>query len=173
LVVIASSCMSHPKGNKKTDTVKRLQKDTVKAATTKKDELAIPDISGTYVSAPLEEGGNACDLWVKISKQNGQYSYRFSVLGTIKKGNVTIAKSDDPNQKGWLITFLNMPWASYEGDISDPDKADSTSTTLKLPTEITALLSDNELTFQNYGNSMNAYTVIQECDQKFIRLVKH
>jgi len=139
---------------------------------TTKQKATIPAIEGFYKAVALEGGeSEACELTIEIRKKNNKYFYTLTLPGKIKKGAVTVSKSDDLKQFTCLVTLEDIKWASYEGDISNEDE-EHPAKELEVPVGITMGFINNELAFQNDGNAMNAYTVIQECGQKFVHLVK-
>ena len=82
-----------------------------------------------------------------------------------------IAKIDLNERKdGYNITFENIEWSEYLGAI-DPE-GETSEEDLPLPQDIGGVLYKNEITIQNYGNAMNYYVKLGECDVKYIHLVK-
>jgi hypothetical protein len=133
---------------------------------------ATPAIEGLYKAAALEaEESQPCDLTIEIKKAGTKYVYTLTLPGNVKKGVVTISKSDDLKQFTCMLTLEGIKWASYEGNISQEDEGHPAKE-MEVPVGITMGFINNELTFQNNGNAMNAYTVLEECDQKYVRLVK-
>ena len=164
------SCIQKPSEPKN----KTTQKDTQNVIKVKKSETvlnrsAFDAIEGLYIQKPDEEGGENCNLSLKIKKEKGKYYYTLSLQDTVIKGRVTVAKNKEKSDFEYAVTLEGIEWASYEGDVSDENKPPQE---LDIPVGIEALWSNNELRFQNYGNSMNSYTVLEECGQKYIRLVK-
>jgi|GEM_PF-624216 len=144
------------------------QPDTVKIIR----KTAMPDIEGTYKATALEgDETEPCNLTLKITKKYNQYFYSLFLPGKVHRGAVTITLSNDPKQFTCMLTLEGIPWASYEGDISQVDD-EHPAKELEVPVGIAMGLMKNELTFQNDGNAMNAYTVLEQCGQKYVRLVK-
>jgi len=174
ITVLAVSCTSNP-----SPSARVLKRDSQPAKTpphksnsVKASNSIMPAIEGLYKAAALEgEESEPCDLTIEIKKANTGYFYTLTLPGQIKKGAVTIAKSDDPQQFTCMLTLEGIKWASYEGNISQQDE-EHPAKELEVPVGISMGYINNELTFQNDGNAMNAYTVLQECDQKYVRLVK-
>lgn len=128
----------------------------------------VPAIEGVYKATVAEgEESQPCQLTIEILKKLDRYSYNLTLAGKVKRGAVTISKSDDLKQFTCLLTLQGIKWASYEGDISREDDEHPVKK-LKVPTDVTLGYINNELAFQNDGNAMNAYTVFAECDQKFV-----
>lgn len=124
---------------------------------------------GHYVSVPISEGETeSCSMTVDIVKKAGKYFYTLTT-DTTYKGSLKISKEG----KDTYVTFEGIPWAEYEGDISqDPEGEGTERPELELPVGIDALFSGNEINIQNYGNAMNYYVKLASCGDKFIRLVK-
>jgi len=126
-------------------------------------------IEGVYIQKPYEEGGETCNLTVKIEKFKSEYYYTLSLPDSVIKGKVTVSKNDSKSDSEYAVTLEGIEWASYEGDVSDENKPPQD---LEIPIGIGTIWSNKEMVFQNYGNSMNSYTVLDGCGQKYIRLVK-
>jgi len=146
--------------------------DTAKVKVRQKETW--PPIEGFYKAAVSEgDESEPCKLTVEIIKKNNRYFYTLTLPGKVKKGTVTLSESDDLKQFTCLLTLEGIKWASYEGDISkEDDEHPAKAKELEVPVGITMGYINNELAFQNDGNAMNAYTVLQECDQKFVHLAK-
>lgn len=175
ILVASAACSCTSSHTSPVDIVKADPKKVVTADSTKvvplnKTEAAFPDITGFYKSADIGNGQEPCDLSVTITKLKKQYFYSFSIQDSIIKGKVTVSKSDN-KEVACVITFEGIKWASYEGNIMNEDD-DNPAPELDVPVGIGAGFSNNEISFQNDGNSMNSYTVLEACGQKFIRLVK-
>ena len=73
------------------------------------------------------------------------------------------------------MVLEGIKWDEYEGDISNEEENDSVSDSkpeLEIPIGIDASYVKDTLTIQNYGNSMNSYTKISKCGEKYIQLIK-
>jgi hypothetical protein len=176
VTVIAASCTIKPSTS--VQAIKQQNSQPAKAPSSPSSVEGVsktdtvPAIEGTY-KAIVTEGDESepCQLTIVIRKKDGKYHYTLTLPGKVRKGGVTISKSDDLKQFTCMLTFEGIQWASYEGDISNEDEKHPAKE-LELPVGITMGFMNNELTFQNYGNAMNSYTVIQECGQKFVYLAK-
>jgi len=132
----------------------------------------VPAIEGVYKAAVAEwDESQPCRLTIEIIKKMDKYSYKLTLAGKVKRGAITISKSDDLKQFTCMLTLQGIKWASYDGDISREDD-EHPAKKMKIPTDVTLGFINNELAFQNDGNAMNAYTVFAECDQKFVHLKK-
>jgi hypothetical protein len=171
--VIAMSCTSGPVASTQVAQPQH-QKVLLHLADTitTRQKAIIPRIEGFYKAAVIEgDESEPCKLTIEIKKKNDRYFYTLTLPGKVKKGAITISKSDDLKQFTCMLTLEGIKWASYEGDISNEDE-EHPAKEPEVSVGITMGFINNELTFQNDGNAMNAYTVLQECDQKFVRLVK-
>ncbi|WP_222536880.1 hypothetical protein [Pedobacter polysacchareus] len=134
----------------------------------KQTNKSIPTLPKTLVGTYKFDAESGCPLTIKISKVNGSYVYHFVSPVRTLKGKVTFSRSLD--EKLVYINFNGIEWEDNTGAISDDDLDAESKETQALPTSIGGLLSDGEITIQNSGNSMNAYTKIGECSAKFIQL---
>ncbi|TDG36462.1 hypothetical protein EZJ43_08055 [Pedobacter changchengzhani] len=109
-----------------------------------------------------------CKLDIVITKNDNGYFYNFDSTTRTLKGKVTFSRSLLENLV--YINFNGIEWAEDDGDISnEPDKDEPNA---DLPTVIQGLLGENEIIIQNYGNAMNHYLKVGECDVKYIHLKK-
>ena len=91
----------------------------------------------------------ACNLVVELSQNNGAGEY-----------NVT---TDSRSETGRFI--LDGQYITFSGLVAaDPGN--------NKEMEVSALLSSDSLTIQNYGNSMNPYNLFPDCGPKYITLDK-
>lgn len=131
-----------------------------------------PDISGYYKAVDAghpESTDEGCAIEVNILKKNtGAFTYNLIAGDTKHTGEVTLTKNND---KSMGIVFEGIPYAEFEGDISDGDD-DKERPQLKLPVGIGGILQGDTITIQNYGNSMNYYVVFEGCGAKYLQLVK-
>lgn len=126
-------------------------------------------IEGFYQSKPGEGEEDGCEINATIRKVNAKYYYRLDVAGKIYKGIFKVAKGDNINEKA--VTFTGIRWAVNDGDVSDQQDSQERPS-LKLPVGVGGILSNNEIVIQNYGNAMNSYVQLEQCSQKYIRMVK-
>lgn len=105
----------------------------------------VEDYSGAYKS-----NDSKCGLEVTITLKDGSYFYGFKTGKRKQNGKLEISQTDGG-------TYL-----SFKGLLGARPK-----------TEIQGLYSDNKITIQNYGNSMNEYLRFRECDLKYIELAKY
>lgn len=105
-------------------------------------------ITGNY-SVTESESDNDCKLSIKISYVKGEYLYLLKTTKREKKGKVYFSRMEEGN----YITFSGLPGDENQGDLEGS-------------------FNDGEITIQNYGNSMNEYTRLSECGDKYIHLIK-
>ncbi|MDA6068145.1 hypothetical protein NJT12_00810 [Flavobacterium sp. AC] len=110
------------------------------------------------------------------NKERKKWLYNFLKTKLKKlKGIATFTKNESGEK---YIVLEGIKWDDYEGDISREDENDSiadsktASAEPEIPVGIDASYVKDTLTIQNYGNSMNSYTKISECDRKYIQLIK-
>ena len=105
----------------------------------------IEDYSGAYNS-----NDSKCGMDLTITLKEGSYLYRIKTGKKKQSGKMEITQTDG----GTYLTFKGLLGARPK-------------------TEIQGLYSDNKITIQNYGNSMNEYLRFKECDLKYIELTKY
>lgn len=116
-----------------------------------------------------------CKISVEIIKVKDGYLYTFKTKSRKLNGKA-IFTTNKSGEK--YIVLKGIKWDEYEGDISHKDETDSISDSgtepkeLEIPIGIDASYAKDTLTIQNYGNAMNSYTKISECDRKYIQLIK-
>lgn len=132
-------------------------------------------IEGLYKTQPDPNSTDECEMSVEISKVKNDYVYSLKTKLRKLKGKATLATNESG---GKIIVLEGIQWDEYEGDISNEEETDSVSDSktehkeLEIPVGIDASYVKDTLTIQNYGNAMNSYTKISECDRKYIQLIK-
>lgn len=122
-------------------------------------------IEGTYTA-----NSEDCLISLVISKDKIDYQYILKTKLRTLKGKAVFSPSNSGEK---YISLKGIQWDEYEGDISNEEENDSVSSKdLEIPVGIDALYIKDTLTIQNYGNAMNSYTKISECEQKYIQLIK-
>lgn len=91
----------------------------------------------------------SCNLVVGLSQEGNQQIYKVTTNTRSAKGTFT--------QKGQQIVFSGLYASKSPGNVK---------------IEVSALQQGDTLTIQNYGNSMNSFTLFSECESKYLSLVK-
>ena len=120
---------------------------------TNSEKLTFPQsIVGKYINSEETD----CNLKLIITKSQEEYFYKLQMDNKVFEGKVDFSTEKDGN----YIILKGIPWK----DPSTMEDAPSSN-------EIEAQWDNGEISFQNYGNSMNYYVIIN-CDAKYIVLVK-
>lgn len=139
----------------------------LKLILTETDQL-IPNlpknVEGTYTNT----SETACSFKLSISKQENSYFYNILTAERALKGKVSFVRNIDAREV--YIKFNGIKWAEYNGAAKDEGEAEKFA--IKIPIGIEGVLNENEITIQNYGNSMNNYTKFDDCEDKYIVLRK-
>ena len=93
-----------------------------------------------------------CDIAVQIKKVSGEYQYTFKTSQRDKKGKLQFVRLPE---ESIFIVFDSLIPDDQEGGGG-----------------IEGMLDESDIVIQNSGNAMNPYTLLKECDLKYIRLVK-
>ena len=91
----------------------------------------------------------SCNLVVGLSQEGNQQIYKVTTNARSAEGIFI--------QKGQQIVFSGLYASKSPGDSK---------------IEVSALQQGDTLTIQNYGNSMNSFTLFSECESKYLSLVK-
>ncbi|MDU0353903.1 hypothetical protein RS130_08160 [Paraglaciecola aquimarina] len=91
----------------------------------------------------------SCNLVVGLRQEGNQLIYKVSTDARSANGTFV--------QRGQQIIFSGL----YASESSGNSKL-----------EISAMQQGDKLTIQNYGNSMNFFTLFSECENKYLSLVK-
>ncbi|MCP2026234.1 hypothetical protein L1276_001378 [Flavobacterium sp. HSC-32F16] len=167
LLLILFSCT-----DKKTVPVSETSESaTTKGTVTLEKAFNEKSIEGTYETKAEENDSGECRLSLQIAKTKKGYSYLLKTKSSELKGIATF-KTQKYGEK--YLILEGIKWAEYEGDISNEEENDSISDSkdLEIPVGISASYVKDTLTIQNYGNSMNYYTKLSDCDRKYIQLIK-
>jgi len=150
---------------------KNNSKNSINVQTYKNEESII----GVYETQSEPNNTGDCKISVEIIKVKDGYFYAFKTKSRKLKGKAVITTNESGEK---YITLEGIKWDEYEGDISHEDESDSISDSgtepkeFEIPVGIDASYTKDTLTIQNYGNAMNSYTKISECDRKYIQLIK-
>jgi hypothetical protein len=169
LLLILSACQDPGRPVKQLHTTKETPEvvsgvQTKPSAASDKND---PDISGEYEQTDTTDGG--CPISVTIWKSPTGYRYKLTNDKKHYTGKVKLEKDADQSTG---IIFEGIPYAEYEGDVSQlDDHAERPQP--KLPVGVGGLLNGDTILIQNYGNAMNYYVQFGGCDAKFISLIKN
>lgn len=166
LILLVSACNNKSKPVVQEDTPKTIITDSIP----KNEE----SIEGFYETKPEPDNTDECTISVEIKKGKSGYTYFLKTKLRKLKGIASFTKNESGEK---YITLEGIKWDDYEGDISNEDSdsiSDSKTDTkqLEIPVGIDTSYVKDTLTIQNYGNAMNSYTKISECDRKYIELIK-
>ncbi|MEP3415013.1 MAG: hypothetical protein ABJN66_08215, partial [Gilvibacter sp.] len=91
----------------------------------------------------------SCHLVVGLSQEDNLYVYEVTTDSRSVRGNFM--------KNGQTIVFSDLFASKPRGDFK---------------VKVSASLQGDTLQFQNYGNSMNPFTLFSECDSKYLSLVR-
>jgi len=106
-----------------------------------------------------------CNMFLTLANTTEGWTFYLQVREKFYEGNVTFSD----NENGKYVVLQGIPWVKYIGQLeedADPDEIEGTPTF-----GIDLRWEDDELVFQNYGNSMNYYQVL-ECGDKYVTFVR-
>lgn len=133
-------------------------------------------IVGIYETQPEPNSTGDCKISIEIIKTKDGYSYSFITKSRKLKG-IVLFSTNESGEK--YIVLEGIKWDEYDEDISHEDETDSITDSrtepkeFEIPSGIDASYVKDTITIQNYGNAMNSYTKISECDRKYIQLIKN
>ena len=138
-----------------------LKKTLIELTETEKQIPPLPkQIEGTY-----EFLDDYCKLLLTITKSKGEYLYELKGNDITYEGYVTFSRDLDDGLN--YITLEGIPWKSNLGMLSEDEDPE------EMPiTGLDGIISDDRISIQNYGNSMNYYVKLGDCDVKYIFLEK-
>ena len=136
------ACDDHPKDHQ--DTNRELIVTHFKKKSDKLERNETDKYLGIYMSQD-----EACDIKISIEKSKLMYTYRITTNTLKSSGNLKI----DTVHNGVYFRFTNL-------------SSESESYTIE------AQVNDDEFLIQNYGNAMNQFHHINDCDLKYITFTK-
>lgn len=113
-----------------------------------------------------------CGLTLSIFKSKGEYYYNYTSKKETLKGKVRFSRGN-----GISINLENMEYAEDYFDVmtDDPERSKEYEKLKKIGKRTVGIECDyslNEIALQNYGNSMNYYVKLNDCDEKYIHFNK-
>ena len=140
--------------------------DTVKISDqTKKYSNLLFDIEGNYY---FKNDIADCKIHLSLFYKYGILKYNMETNTRKILGNAIITLNE--RKDGYYIKFKDIEWSEYLGAIDA--ESETPEENLPLPQDVEGALYKNEITIQNYGNAMNYYVQLGECDVKYIHLIK-
>lgn len=113
-----------------------------------KDDQPEGNETGKYLGNYTSQD-DACDIRISVEKRDRLYKYQITTATLKSSGNLKI----DTVHNGVYFRFTNL-------------SSESESYTIE------AKVYDDEFRFQNYGNAMNQFHHIKDCDLKYITFTK-
>ena len=157
-----NSTIKTNKDNVKLDTLSKMTASSKKTYTEKE---ILDRIEGRYV---YQEILTNSILELNLVVKKNQLNYQ---IKTTKRNCTGLAKLSI-DEDGQIFIFIPIEYDEYEGDLTSEDDKKSIS---EKPKEICMSFDPelNAFVFQNYGNTMNYYVILNEFgDDKYIELRK-
>jgi hypothetical protein len=110
-----------------------------------------PQLEGIYT-------GTSCKMSIELKAVKQGFSYHLVTNKRSLKGTALISINGTGRQKQYIVQLKGA-------EMDEPSE-------LRKNPYISFSLSADTITLQNTGNSMNYYVQLQECDEKYITLVK-
>lgn len=126
---------------------------------------ALFEIAGIY---KFNDEVSACFLVLEIAEGKEHYTYKLKTPARNLAGNISLKPGEDKD--GYYITIDGIAWAENLGALDD--EGSPVQEDVGIPQGLEGYLRENSIVIQNYGNSMNYYLQLGECDTKYIELEK-
>lgn len=111
--------------------------------------------AATYKTIQYNSVYSPCDIQIKLEKVNNKLQYKITGKANSGSGEAEIVVDGNGN----YIVFKGLKYIEYDENIKGyPDVSGS--------------VKGDTIIIQNYGNSMNNYTKLNGCEEKYIYLVK-
>jgi len=131
-----------------------------------KNEKLLFDIEGEY---SFKANFTDCKINLTLYYTNNQLKYRLKTNTREISNNASLELNE--TKDGYYIILENIEWSEYLGALDD--EGNPIEENLSLPQEISGELNKNEIIIQNYGNAMNYYMKLGECDVKYLYLIRN
>jgi hypothetical protein len=128
-------------------------------------ETLLFDIEGDY---SFSDTLSKCDLTLVISNEIEYYEYKLTTPTRSLTGKISLEANKDDDTYNVLLNGIE--WSEYYGALDD--NSEPMDQNVSLPIGLEGTLGENEITIQNYGNAMNSFLQLGECDVKYIHLRK-
>lgn len=129
--------------------------------------IAAQDISGSYKKQA--EDGEVCIISLQIEKQEGIFHYHLVTTTKNQKGKVHLKRNAEGD--GVYIILEGIEWSETSEDIALPQGEKNIDQ--ETAYDLEAFFSDGEIVIQNTGNSRNYFVKLDECNKKYIQLIKN
>ncbi len=121
------------------------------------------NVAGSYYNKP-------CNLTLSFYKSKGEYYYKYTSDKRNLDGKISFYRGEDV-----YINLTNIEYAEdyfdielFEENEEKERKYAALKEKRKRTTGVECYFSQDELTIQNYGNSMNYYVKLYDCEEKYI-----
>jgi hypothetical protein len=128
-------------------------------------EKILLGIEGVYTfSDTLSE----CNLTLVITNEIEFYEYKLTTPTRSLTGKISLESNNEDDTYNVLLNGIE--WSEYYGALDE--NSEPIDQNVSLPIGLDGTLDKNEITIQNYGNAMNSFLQLGECDVKYIHLRK-
>lgn len=131
-----------------------------------KNEKLLFDIEGEY---SFKANVTDCKINLTLYYTNNQLKYKLKTNTREIFDNASLELNE--TKDGYYIILENIEWSEYLGALDE--EGNPIEENLSLPQEISGELNKNEIIIQNYGNAMNYYMKLGECDVKYLYLIRN
>ncbi|MFT6138457.1 MAG: hypothetical protein ACJA0U_001233 [Salibacteraceae bacterium] len=128
-------------------------------------ETLLFDIEGIYT---FSDTLSKCNLTLEITKEIELYKYKLKTPTRSLKGEISLEANKESD--AYSLILNGIEWSENYGALDQ--NSEPIDQNVALPKGLEGTIDKNEITIQNYGNSMNSYLQLGECDVKYIHLKK-
>ncbi|WP_157541457.1 hypothetical protein [Hymenobacter aerophilus] len=165
LALLLTACESQPQAGTSAPTAPATPDETPPPPPPPLDAPPTADqINGTYRA----DGNTECSMQLTVAGQPEAYTYALTIGQKTRRGQLTVELT--AGAPTVYLTLEGIKWASYDGPLNDEGEAQQPGEVV--PEGVGASWQNDTISLQNYGNSMNSYTVFADCPDKYITLVK-
>ncbi|KQT17628.1 hypothetical protein ASG31_09545 [Chryseobacterium sp. Leaf404] len=130
----------------------------------KENNAILFEIEGTYQAKNEKD----CKMNLILYYYKNQLKYKLKTKTQEFSNDAEIELNEEKN--GYYITFKNIEWSEYLGALDN--EGEPISKDIEVPDMVSGSLYKDQITLQNYGNSMNYYVLFDDCDEKYIELIR-
>ena len=109
-----------------------------------------------------------CSLRLDIVKENEYYRYNLKTNTRNLSGSISLNLNEESD--GYYVSLDGIEWSENDGPLNA--EGAPIEGNIILPQGIKGSIYKAEIVIQNYGNAMNSYLQLGECDEKYILLKK-